>query len=134
VRFLPAGEPHENYFPVGSRCLEIQLRQPILELAAEHGHAICSPGEVAHRSASTLAARLYKEFLQRDDFSLLDIEAVTLQLLLTDRQDSPRRTFAPPWLLSIREMLREEEHPRITLAELSRCVGRHPVQMIVHPK
>ena len=31
VRLLPAGEPHENYFPVGCRCLHIGLRQPILE-------------------------------------------------------------------------------------------------------
>ncbi len=36
---------------------------------------------------------------------------------------------SPPWLLRIREMLREEEHPRLTLAELSRFVGRHPVQI-----
>src|SRR5271170_4112516 len=33
VRFLPAGEPHENYFPVVSKCLHIELRPPILELA-----------------------------------------------------------------------------------------------------
>lgn len=26
-------------------------------------------------------------------------------------------------------MVREQEHPRVTLAELSRCVGRHPVQI-----
>jgi len=130
VRYLPAGEPHENYFPVGSRCLEIELRQPIFELASEYGHTIRSPGELAHPSAGTLAARLYREFLQRDDVSLLDIEEVTLQLLLTDREESPaRRCYAPPWLLRIREMLREEERPRTTLAELSRCVGRHPVQI-----
>jgi AraC family transcriptional regulator len=130
VRYLPAGEPHENYFPIGSRCLEIELRQPIFELAAGHGHTISSAGQLAHPAAGTLAERLYREFLQRDDVSLLDIEAVTLQLLLAVRQDStPRRSVAPPWLHCIREMLREEEHPRMTLAELSRCVGRHPVQI-----
>ncbi len=130
VRFLAAGEPHENYFPVGCRALEIELRNPILELAAEHGHTICSPGELPHPSAAALGARLYREFRQRDDVSLLDIEAVILQLLLSGGQDStPRRSSAPPWLLRIREMLREEEHSRLSLAELSRCVGRHPVQI-----
>jgi AraC family transcriptional regulator len=133
VRFLPAGEPHENYFPVGCRAIEIELRQPILQLAAEHSHTICSPGELAQPSAGALGVRLHREFRQRDDVSLPDIEAVTLQLLLThetnERDSTPRRTYAPPWLLRIREMLREEEHPRLSLAELSRCVGRHPVQI-----
>jgi AraC family transcriptional regulator len=130
VRFLPAGEPHENYFPVGCRSIEIVLHQPILELAAEHGRMICSSGELAHPSASALGARLYREFCRRDDASLLDIEAVTLELLLTGGQKAtPRRSFAPFWLLRVREMLREEEHPDLTLAELSRCVGRHPVQI-----
>jgi AraC family transcriptional regulator len=130
VRFIPAGEPHENYFPVGSRSIEIVLRQPILELAAEHGQTTCSPGELAHPSAPALGARLYHEFRQRDDVSALEIEAVILQLLLAGGEDSrPRRKAAPPWLLRIREMLREEEHPRLTLAELSRLVGRHPVQI-----
>jgi len=130
VRFLPAGEPHENYFPVGCRSIEIVLHQPILELAAEHGQTICSSGELAHPSASALGARLYREFCRRDDVSLLDIEAVTLELLLTRGQEgTPRRGVAPFWLLRIREMLREEKHPGLTLAELSHCVGRHPVQI-----
>jgi AraC family transcriptional regulator len=130
VRFLPAGEPHENYFPVACRSLEIQLRHPILELAAEHGPTIRTPHELAQPSAVTLAARLYREFRERDDLSPLAIEATTLQLLLVGGNEStPRRSFAPPWLLRIREMLREQEHPRPTLTELSRCVGRHPVQI-----
>jgi AraC family transcriptional regulator len=130
VRFLPAGEPHENYFPVGCSSLEIELRHPILELAAENGPTICTPHQLPQPSAVTLAARLYREFRQRDDLSLLDIEATTLQLLLIGGDGStPRRSSAPPWLRRIREMLREQEHPRPSLTELSRCVGRHPVQI-----
>ena len=130
VRFLPAGEPHENYFPVGSRSLNIELRQPILQLAADHGPTVCSPGELAPPSTAALGARLQREFRQKDDLSRLEIEAAILQLLLADRQRSTlRRSSVPRWLLRIREMLREQEHPRLSLAELSRSVGRHPVQI-----
>jgi AraC family transcriptional regulator len=130
VRFLPAGEPHENYFPVGSRCLHVVLREPMLELAARHGHTICSPGELARPSAHALGARLHREFRQKDDVSRLDIEAVILQLLLSGEQEStPRSGIVPAWLLRIREMLRDQGHTRLSLAELSRCVGRHPVQI-----
>jgi AraC family transcriptional regulator len=46
------------------------------------------------------------------------------------RQNSTaRRSLPPSWLLRIREMLRDQENPRLTLAELSHCVGRHPVQI-----
>jgi AraC family transcriptional regulator len=40
-----------------------------------------------------------------------------------------RRGSVPLWLLRIREMVREQERTRLTLSELSRCVGRHPVQI-----
>jgi AraC-like DNA-binding protein len=130
VRFLPAGEPHEIYFPVGCRCLHIELRQPILDLAAQDGRTICSPGELAQPAAADLGARLHREFQQRDDVSQLEIETAVLQLLLSGGQKSkPHRGAVPAWLLRIREMLREQEQPRLTLAELSLCVGRHPVQI-----
>jgi len=130
VRFLPAGEPHENYFPVGCRCLHIELRQPILNLAAAHGRTICPSGGLAWPSALALGARLYREFRRKDDVSPLDIEAVILQLMLSNGEDAPpRRGFIPTWLLRTREMLREQDHTRLTLAELSGSVGRHPVQI-----
>lgn len=130
VRFLPAGEPHENYFPVRSRCIEIQLQQSLVELAAEHGRLVCSPGELAGPSANAFGARLYREFRRRDDVSLLDIEAVALQLLLIEPLDpTPRRSGAPPWLLQVREMIREDVQARITLAGLCRSVSRHPVHI-----
>jgi len=116
VRFVPAGEPHENYFPVRSRCLAIDVRRAI---------AGPPPGRLAQPSAPTLGARLHHEFRQRDDLSALGVEATVLELLLIDRHDE-RRGPAPAWLLRVREMLREE---RPTLAELSRAVGRHPVQV-----
>jgi AraC family transcriptional regulator len=130
VRFLPAGEPHEIYFPVGCRCLHIELRQPILDVAAQDGRIICSPGELAQPSAAALGARLHREFQHKDDVSPLDVESAVMQLLLSGGEKSkPRRGPVPAWLLRIREMLREQQHPRLTLAELSLCVGRHPVQI-----
>lgn len=116
VRFLPAGEPHENYFPVASRCLVIDLGMP---------RATLMPGRVAKPSAPALGARLYREFRQGDDLSPIGLESTVLEILLTDRHDE-RRGAIPAWLLRVREMLRDE---RPTLGELSRAVGRHPVQI-----
>jgi len=32
VRYLPADEPHETYFPLGSTCLQLELQPATLEL------------------------------------------------------------------------------------------------------
>src|SRR5579862_8520476 len=37
VRLLPAHEPHENYFPVRSTSLHVELRSGILDLAYAQG-------------------------------------------------------------------------------------------------
>lgn len=129
VRFIAADEPHENYFPAGSRCLQIELRRPIIELASEHGRVIEKPGEVSRPSAVALGARLVRKFRDRDDTSDLDLEAGVLRLLLAADDEPALRGSTPRWLFRVRDMLRDQEKPRPTLVELSACAGRHPVQV-----
>jgi AraC family transcriptional regulator len=130
VRFLPAGEPHENYFPVGSHCLHVELFLPILALAREDGALLRVSGELASPSAPALGARLLNEFSQKDDVSALAVEELLMELLLSGVRRSPlRRGRTPSWLLRVREMLYEHGTTHLTLADLSRCAGRHPVQV-----
>ena len=128
VRFLPAGEPHETYFPLGSWALQIELSESILHLASEHGRTTCAPGELPGAGAGMLGARLHAEFLNVDEISHLDVEAVALQLLLRPSAESETKA-APPWILRVRDQLRDEEQTRVTLAVLACSVGRHPVQI-----
>lgn len=129
VRFLAAGEAHENYFPVESRCLHIELRQSILDLASEYGTTICAPGQVTRAGSAALGQRLHREFRHKDSDSLLEIEGAVLRLVLADERNAMRSEPIPRWLLRIREMLHEEPNRRRSLIDLSRDVGRHPVQI-----
>jgi AraC family transcriptional regulator len=130
VRFLPAGEPHENYFPVGSTCLNVELSPSILDRAREHGAILRGSGEVASPSAGLLGTRLYREFHQKDDMAEFAMEEAALKLLLSGvRPTTPPRGPSPAWLLRVREMLYEHGTGRLTLDDLSRCAGRHPVQV-----
>jgi AraC family transcriptional regulator len=66
----------------------------------------------------------------KDDDSPLDMEGLILRLLLRDeRAATGRREQIPDWVLRVREMIREEPNNRSSLTDLSRCVGRHPVQV-----
>lgn len=130
MRFLPAGEPHENYFPAESRCIEIVLRPLILELAREYSCALPEPGELSARSGNALGARLQRELRRKDDIAALEIEAITLRLLVSNAKSGHRRERAlPPWLSRVREMLHEHRTERLMLTDLARCAGRHPVQI-----
>ena len=59
VRYLPAGEPHETYFPVDSACLQVELSAAALKLAAEHGPTLESLGELCSAQSPLLGARLH---------------------------------------------------------------------------
>ena len=130
VRFLPAGEPHETYFPLGSTCLQIEPLPPIVELAAVDGRALDAPGEVRDPRAARLGARLFRELVSGDDLSMLGIEDATLQLLRCDGcGDRSHERAPPPWVLHVADMLRAELQTRFALSAIASSVGRHPVQV-----
>ena len=130
VRYLPAGEPHEVYIPLGSTCLQLELEPSIIDLAAELGRPLQCPGEIRDARAGPLGARLHHELFTSDDLSQIDVEAVALQLLLAGKPaGQAQRRDAPPWLLRIGEQLREESATRFALQAIARSVGRHPVQV-----
>lgn len=130
VRFIPAGEPHENYFPSRSRCLLLKLQDPILERASEQGPVPRVPGELATAKAAILCRLLRAELQQNDELSGLAIEALSLELLLAGQKEPMwRGAPIPAWLRRTQEMLHEESEGRLTLAELARRAERHPVQV-----
>jgi len=130
VRFLPAGEPHENYFPAHSRCVLIKLLPPMLARVVDEAQLPDGPVQFAD-PATALAARLLRRELRRqDDLSPLTVEELSLQLLLAGNRSPVRSSRSvPPWLRRVHEMLREESDRRFTLLELGHSVGRHPVQV-----
>jgi transcriptional regulator GlxA family with amidase domain len=130
LRFLPAGEPHENYFPSSSRCLAAEVRGPLLELAAMEGAVLTASGELASPSARRYGATLQRELRRNDDLSRLAAEGLLLELLLSGVRTKPsRRSAAPAWLLRVRDMLHDEGGHRLRLTDLGRCADRHPVQI-----
>lgn len=130
VRYLPAGEPHATYFPLGSICLQLELEPALVGLAAEHGRPRERPGEIHDVRAAPLGARLHRELFNGDEFTRLDVEGVALELLLAAAADGfTRRARAPAWVLRLGEQLREEPATHLGLQALARSVGRHPVQV-----
>jgi AraC family transcriptional regulator len=128
----PAGERHANWFgPLGAR---VVLLQP---LAVEQDGEVpwrtlfARPRAVMDPWCIALARRIAEELTRPDDLSLLALEGLTLELLvsaLRGRSAEPGNR-PPPWLGRVEERLRVEfAHPP-SMRSLAQEAGVHPVHL-----
>lgn len=77
-----------------------------------------------------LCKLLRRELRQNDDLTALSADGLSLQLLVAGAKE-PLWPAAPipAWLRRTQEMLHEDSASRLTLEELARRAGRHPVQV-----
>ena len=83
------------------------------------------------RGPGRIAVRLYREFIHSDEVSPLVVEAYVLELLADilrhKTEASPKR--APGWLRHADKLIRAKFVERLTLADIAREVGIHPVNL-----
>ena len=131
LRFLPAGEVHENHFQAGLRCLHVEIEDRILDRLRVQSPVLERPGEISGATSTWLANRLYIEFCRRDTVSPMAMEGVILEILAegartTDTQPSSR---APKWLKRAREIVETRFLEPLSLAEIASAVGVHHVHL-----
>lgn len=131
--FHPAGELHAEYFHAsGGRSFIIEIEPPWLERMREHFGTDENSINLAGRDFEPLVRKLYNEFLQMDEASVLIIEGLMFEIV----GESVRHCTAydgrrqpPRWLRQARELLRERFAERLTLEEVAKTVGVHPVHL-----
>lgn len=129
--FHPAGEKHSDYFHTGSRCFNIQMNAEWFERVRQHSNVINAPTDFSDAWLSSLAARLYREFCEFDNFSPLAVEGLALEILAeSSRRCLPKSESRPlRWLRQTREILDERFDEGLTLIALSEIVDVHPVHL-----
>src|SRR5215472_9476226 len=81
LRFLPAGEPHENHIESRLRCLHVSTDPAVLHELDRHSLVPQAPTEINGLTATWLANRLYAEFSREDQASAIAIEGLVLEIL-----------------------------------------------------
>jgi AraC family transcriptional regulator len=133
--FHPANETHAEYFhDSGGRSFIIEIAPEWLERVREYASVADDPAEFHGGTHELLARRLYKEFTLMDGVSPLVIEGLMLEMIgETARHNAYGSRIsansAPPWLQQARDLLHARFTERLTLAELARDVGVHPVHL-----
>jgi AraC family transcriptional regulator len=132
IHFRPAGIPHQDEVgPHGVRFFEIEIRsswrQRLADCSAalDLAHDDCSGGQLLW-----LGMTMFREFQGAAGAEDLLVESLLAEMLAQVARTRRENVTQPPaWLGRILEKLAAEYSERLTLDELSREAGVHPVHL-----
>lgn len=131
LAFYPPDVSHSERHSSSGRHFLVEVDFQSLEKVRDYGVVLSEPALLQSDSALWLAARMYREFCERDELSPLVLESVATELLIeTSRVRRERRERKPPaWLEVVRESLRESFSSPPCLTDLAKLVGVHPTHL-----
>ena len=129
--YYPPDVSHAEEHFTGGRHLLVEIDFQGLEKVREYGASLNEPVLLKGDSSLWLAARMYKEFCEKDEFSALALESVSIELLIAaSRQCSKTTERKPPlWLGKVKEFLYENYSTPPRLDELANAAGVHPTHL-----
>src|SRR5262245_1976492 len=132
--FHPAGEAHSNRFSkTGGACFNMEFSTTWNDRISQLTPMLEGPANFADAAMVALAVRLRHEFHSMDDLSVLSIESLALEIIVSTVRRRFRRaskTGSPPiWLKQAEEMIRAQFPEKLTLNEIAAAIGRHPVHL-----
>jgi AraC family transcriptional regulator len=132
LAFHPPHEIHSESFH-NSRALSfnIEVGPEWHERLGPFSKVLETPAEFQGGRVTALALRLYNEFRAGDELSALAIEGLALEMIAESgraaSESRPRRV--PSWLRQAREMLHEHFTEPLSVGQIAREVGVHPVYL-----
>jgi AraC family transcriptional regulator len=128
----PAGEVHsEQIGDTGSRAFHVEFSEDWLRRLDDHAVVLAGSLHVENGPLIWLALRLYAEFRRPEEISRLVIEGIVLESvgeLARETVELPKHQ-APGWLLQADEILRSRFTRQLSLPEIAKEVGVHPVHL-----
>ncbi len=130
LSYYPPDLCHAEQHDQPGRHFLIEIDPAHLTLLEGTGQIPREPVDLSRASAFEAAMRLYREFAAFDSVSALAIEGLALELLAHTCRASVRNSRPRPrWLEHAREVLHARYAESLTLAEIARVVGVHPVHL-----
>lgn len=130
VYYPPDTSHAEKHNSNGTHFL-VEIDAKNLERVKDYGAKLNEPLAMANNESLWIAARMYREFCQRDNFSVLALESLTTELLIfASRQNlNFNERKRPLWLEKAIEVLRENFAEPFNLNDLADFVGVHPTHL-----
>ena len=130
VYYPPDVSHAEEHFNYGRHFL-VEIDFSGLERVREYGAGLSEPVLLRGESSLWLAARMYREFRDRDGFSPMVLESISTELLIAASRQHSRKADRkpPPWLDHVKDYLRSTFSEPPALDELAKVVGVHPTHL-----
>ena len=132
IMFRPAGVPHQDEIgPRGLRFFEIELRPSWQKHLSECSAALDTAREdIVGGPLLWLGMKLFREIESSAAPDDLTVESLLAEILsIAARMPRPESRHAPPWLSRVLDKLKTEHSRRVTIGELAREAGAHPVHL-----
>jgi AraC family transcriptional regulator len=125
------GETHSDQFHASTRCFNIQMNNRWLERVGRRSGVINVFADFRGGRLAHLAAGLYREFRELDEFSSLAVEGLALEMLAEASRHLLKETRCTPprWLKQVKEVLRERLAEHLSLVALAESVNVHPAHL-----
>jgi AraC family transcriptional regulator len=132
--YHPAGELHAQRFDqTAAQLFRIEVNYQRLQDVSQADLCLESPADSRSGLVNSVARKLYQEFCAPDAVSRLAIEGLALELIAAVARLSNRRGDAsgdpPRWLRQAHELIKSRFAEALTLSEMARAVGVHPVTL-----
>jgi AraC family transcriptional regulator len=129
--YYPPDISHAEQHHSNGKHFLVEIDNSQLDRMRDFGAMLDEPLALSGSESFARAARMYREFCERDSFTALALESLTTELLIhASRQNvqiEERRR--PLWLKKTKEMLRENFSEPLTLSDLAEFVGIHPTHL-----
>jgi AraC family transcriptional regulator len=132
VAFHPAGEIHrERFHGQETQSFNLELTPAWQARLIGHAPALSRPMAFCGGDVAGLAFRLFEEIERSDAASGLVVEGLVLELLgrMLRHGSEPSRPSPPCWAERAREILRDRFSDNLSLGDVARAVGVHPVHL-----
>jgi AraC family transcriptional regulator len=132
LMFRPAGIPHQDEIgPRGVRLYEIEIRPRWQKCLADCSAALDTPrDDIGGGPLLWLCMKLFREVQASTAVDDLAVESLVAEILsFAARACQQENRHVPGWLSRIQDKLRTEHCRRLTLDELAREAGVHPVHL-----
>lgn len=129
--YIPPGELHsERFHGRGGHCVMIELQPIVAARIADCGRLPASPVSLSGPSV-WLARRLFCEFKSYDSLSPMVLEGISLELFaqICHEHFGPQEQYPLSKIDYAQELLDQRFAQSISLAEVAREVGLHPVYL-----
>jgi AraC family transcriptional regulator len=129
--YYPPDVTHAEEHHTEGRHFLVEIDFKGLERVQEYGARLNEPVAFAGDATSWLAARMYREFRERDKFSALALECISNELLIAaSRRNSQVTERQPPqWIARVKEFLHESFNVPPSLTKLAGSVEIHPTHL-----